>query len=889
MSSDLVGVEEWVEYQLIDGLSLEEIRQKGSFIGNQSLLAKAIENKSKLMDDIIHIQIPPSIVEKQPQKWYTGPKESDIFWPKYKKYLKEQKEYSDDIIKSLHDATEKILTNLENPSRKQFKKKGLVVGYVQSGKTANYTGVIAKAADRGYKMFILLTSSNKKLRKQTQVRIESDLIQLNTSLWHPLTSIENDFGRRITNSDAYLSQGTDSRGRKIQDDHRTICIVKKNTSRLSNLINWVENATPEILDITPILIIDDEADQASINVGTREKRTTINRKIIELINKLKKVAYIGYTATPFACVLIEPNYEEDLYPRDFILDLPKPKNYFGAEKIFGRERLRHDDPDEEIDLGLDVIREVPEDEISDLKPSSRVTTDIFAPKITNSLKRAIRYFWLATAARYYRGQSQKHSTMLIHTTSYATPQNKFLNPLIDFREISFLSIMNPLTKEKELDVLRDIWEFEQNKVDSLLLDPPIEPVSFEQLGPHLKDIIKNCDIFIENSTVNVKDRMAYGENPGVFIVVGGNILSRGLTLEGLVVSYFIRGASAYDTLLQMGRWFGFRIGYDDLPRIWMTNELRGYFYDMAGVEEEIRYDIQKFMKENVTPLEFGVRIRTHPHLLITSRLKMKHGIQCNISYSEKRVQTIIFKKKNKTWLRGNLNAVQNLFKSINANPRQGIYFNRSCWGIENVDVHFILDFLDDYTFHENSLNLDNELLKKYIIDENQFNSLLKWNVVIMSRNFKVGLGKIDLGFPNGEEVNLINRSEAIPVGQSDTNLKSIMLREDTLLDFYNVDGIDLKKDSLFKIRTREKHETGLIIIYPISKDSIAREIKLGKKRPMNPNQDLKAVYHILGVGLVFPKSKITRPEKYLVANVPGPSDLELENESDKMLEEIDDE
>ena len=376
--------------------------------------------------------------------------------------------------------------------------------------------------------------------------------------------------------------------------------------------------------------------------------------------------------------------------------------------------------------------------------------------------------------------------------------------------------------------------------------------------------------------------MVYGEEQGIYIVVGGNILSRGLTLNGLVVSYFVRGASAYDTLLQMGRWFGYRIGYEDLPRIWMTNELREYFSDLAVVEEEMRYDIQRYVKERITPLEFGVRIRTHPNMLITSRMKMRAGIKCNISYSETRVQTVIFKKKDRTWLRGNLNAVRNLFYEIGRNPKHGeTRISKNSWIIEGVDVKHILDFIQNYTIHENSIQLRKDLLTSYIIEENNLESLKSWNIVILSRK-ENKRGVIDLGFPNKQFVNMINRSEAISVGTSDTNLKSIMLREDTILDFKNIDGIDTKKELLFSLRSKNKPNIGLLIIYPISKDSKAPE----NSKSNNSNRDLEAVGDIIGVGYVFPKSKINRPKDYIVANVPGPDLIEIEED---IIEVIDDE
>ncbi len=875
----------------VKGLSFEEIRKKGQNISHDSdLIEKAIGNLKKYQDDIIHIPIPMAISTDTPKTWYFGPNDTHIFWPKYKQYLRVEKEFSDETIKSIDDATTKIISYTNNPNEDHFNLKGLVVGYVQSGKTGNYLGVISKAADVGYKLFIILTSCNNKLRRQTQARVGQDLCDLNKSNWHRLTTKENDFRASEPDPNSKLAKGFDKYGRKIRDDDRTICVVKKNINRLGNLIRWLKQADPEKLKLTPVLLIDDEADQASINTKSREDPSTINRMIREIIELLNKVVYIGYTASPFANVLIDP-FNKDLYPGDFIFNLPKPKRYFGPERLFGREILQYDtsireteiikhpsNPDKEIEYykpGLNIIREVPDNDVYLLKPKSRKDLANFFPTLTESLKEAIKYFWLATAARHFRGQSQKHSTMLIHTTSYSKPQNKFEDKLVDYKIRSVIRIVDKNTQEVEINKLRKIWDKEQEKVDSTTLDPPLESVSFDNLRPHLKDVIKRTQIFIENCTIKKEDRLVYGDDPGIFIVVGGNILSRGLTLEGLVVSYFIRTASAYDTLLQMGRWFGFRIGYEDLPRIWMTNEFKGYFLDLATVEEEIRYDIQRYFKENLTPLDFGLRIRRHPSLLITSRLKMKDIIECEISFSERRVQTTIFKVKDRTWLMGNFNATKKLFANIGRAPELDcLGYNSACWGLENVDVSYILQFIDDYTFHENHIQLNKKFLRKYIKDENKYNGLKNWNIMIMSIVNEID-DPIDLGF--SKKVNLISRSRATTVKNRDANLKSIMLRNDTVLDLEDDEVKEAmeKNDDLFRIRSKKSPDTGLLIIYPIYKKSKPQ----GKNsNATNPNQPLEAKEHVIGIGFVFPKSKIHKGERYVTVRMSGLENVEIEDE-----------
>ena len=376
---NLKDIEDYVRILYQDrGLTFDEIQEKGKVFKNSDLVEKAIQNLKKSSDDIIHIEIPEVISKDSPEQWYFGPKETDIFWPKYKNYLKVEKEFSEEVISSIDDATSKIIVYMKNPNKEKCKIKGLVVGYVQSGKTANYMGVISKAADLGYKLFIVLTSCNNKLRRQTQARIESDITNLNKSNWHLLTSLKNDFRANEPDPNSKLSKGFDKFNRKIRDLDRTICVVKKNSNRLGSLINWLKKADIEKLSITPVLLIDDEADQASINTKSKEDPSTINRKIREIIDLLSRVRYVGYTASPFANVLIDPT-AQDLYPKDFIFNLAKPNRYFGAERIFGRELLRYDtdenhievgshpsNPDKIIDYydtGMDIINVVPVDDV----------------------------------------------------------------------------------------------------------------------------------------------------------------------------------------------------------------------------------------------------------------------------------------------------------------------------------------------------------------------------------------------------------------------------------------------------------------------------------------------------------------------------------------------
>jgi len=611
-------------------------------------------------------------------------------------------------------------------------------------------------------------------------------------------------------------------------------------------------------------MIDDEADLASINTATwDEERTRINNLILSILALLPKAAYIGYTATPFANVLIGPSEPEDLYPRDFIIDLPRPSSYLGPERIFGRERVWLDDTDEGLD-GLDMIRTVLEAEVPFLRPNGDYR--MFRPEITPSLRQAILYFWLSTSARRAREAQDRHSTMLIHTTSLTVPQTQFRQPIEVFRDqVHQLITQNDSTL---LEEMRAIWDEERIRV------PPqtdAEPeILFENLYPYLTDIMANTSVIIENYRTPLDHRLLYGEDPGIFIVVGGNILGRGLTLEGLIVSFFVRTASAYDTLLQMGRWFGFRLGYSDLPRIWMTDELRGYFYDLATVEQEIRNDIRRYQLENITPLQFGVRIRTHPVLSITARLKMQHAVPAKISFSGTRIQTFHFCYRDENWLNDNLTAVRNLVRAVINNDISPICVGENRWVFEDVDVELILEFVRNYHIHENHEHMRADLVQGYITEQNQVGKLLYWNLVVMSQRIDM-LGTINLGFG---DIPLINRSKLRrPADYAD--MKAIMSKSDIVadLDSTHIDIVNMDAGELLAERDKEENgvaDKGLILIYPISKDSNPDQHSRQYREPLN------AVEHVIGLAMVFPRADDLTPQGYLTVDLSGVSREEYE-------------
>jgi hypothetical protein len=760
----------------------------------------------------------------------------------------------------LDSASTKTLAYMSPPGLAEIRTRGLVLGYVQSGKTTNFTALISKAADAGYRLFVVLSGTTNVLRRQTQERLDLDLVDLNRESWISLTTLERDFSEvGTTNVNAFLTDHA---------SQRTLCVIKKNSFRLGKLLRWLSGARPEVLSSCPVLVVDDEADQASLNSAARPgERTRINRQLIDLLTRLPKAAYVGYTATPFANVFVDPDAPEDLYPRDFIIDLPRPEGYFGPERLFGRDRLSLDDGDEQLD-GEDMIRVVPATEAVTLSPSA-ATRSTFVPPIPPSLQDAISYFLLATAARRVRGQSD-HSTMLVHTSGFIAVHRSFVQPLEDF--IARLGRGVVTADATALQGLRAQWTEESRRVPP---EPNTSIVTFDAILNALPSVFEDTEVVVENSWS--ERRLNYDGPKKTHVVLGGNVLSRGLTLKGLVVSYFIRNASAYDTLLQMGRWFGYRPGYADLPRVWMTDELRGYFYDLATVEQEIRYDVARYERDGLKPIDFAVRIRTHPQLSITSRLKMQHAVACSMSYSGRQVQTIQFRHRDIGWVERNAGAVRNLI-SRGLREKAAVDDRDGRWCLRGLPVELIFMFLEEYRPHPSSISLRADLLAGYIRSQVAESELTRWNVCILGQS-RDSVGTIDLGLSS--RVNLLNRSKFNrPLLDAETaDLKAVLSKADLIADFDVTEESyrelsNLTHDQLVRERTSRLPGVGLLTLYPISKSSAPRV-------PTDSRKPLEAVDDLLAAAWIFPEARRSTPQTYMSVDLSGLTRDEADWESDE--------
>lgn len=757
--------------------------------------------------------------------WYDGSRAGDLHWPKLEAFLLSRKGWSKETVASIDATSTEVVSLLENPGQSEFRGRGLVVGYVQSGKTANMEAVIAKAVDAGYRFVIILTGMTNSLRTQTQDRIESDLVERNKYGWHSHTTSDSDFRKPA------------SKWFSIMDPVQ-IAAVKKNVAPLEALLGTIEKTPPTHRARMPVLIVDDECDQAGVNAtGSQYNMTAINALIRKILAALPKVQYVGYTATPFANVLINPEKPtgglDDLYPEDFITSLPKPEGYFGPESLFGRDPIDADDEKPE-ESGLDMIREVDDAEVALVRPPSAKDRFTFEPGIPKSLDKALSYFVLATAARYVRGQSRQHSSMLVHTTVYTHPHHALADKIVAWQN----GLARKISKgdEKAFDRLEKLWLEEVAKVDAGRFG--LAPTSFSALRPELEKVLDDIAIVVENS--DSETRLDYASGPKKYIVVGGSVLARGLTIEGLVVSYFVRSSNQYDTLLQMGRWFGYRPGYEDLPRIWMTDDLRTSFRDLATVEAEIRADIQQYRKREVTPADFSIRLRRIPGLAITAAKKMYAAKACDVSFSGEHIQTIRFPHRDEDFLRHNWEAAAEL---VDAAASQGIKPARRGRLIEGVSFDLAMRFLETYRSDQRDL-ISGKLLEYIRLEASRADQPYEtWNIAIVetggTRRSVEPLG----AFGN---VGLVNRARLKGLTRDGlADIKALMSRDDVLMDVTGSPD-DRSWDSVKEFRQAQVGDRiPLLLLYAIDEASVPRSEKL--------REPLGAVRDMLGIGLVLPE------------------------------------
>lgn len=801
---------------------------------------------------------PPSVFLNGRPTWYTGPDtENDKNWPALVTSMR-NKSFGDTNIESIDESSTKIVALLDHPKQDEFRTRGLVVGFVQSGKTTNFTAVMAKAADRGYKLFIVLSGIHNALRRQTQIRLVNDLVDANPGQWHQVTSETHDFVPP-PNPKAFFAV----------KDQCLLLVVKKNATVLRKLSKWLGSAG-EYLEKCPTLIIDDEADQSTVATAK------INPLLFDVLNKFPQVGYVGYTATPFANLLIDPSVDEDFYPRDFIVNMPQPVGYHGTEVLFGRNLLDGEDP-EDLPGGFDMIREVPEDEVHELKPKNKKEAAFFEPAITNSLRAAVEWFWLATAARRVRGGGNPHSTMLVHTTTETRVHEAFMEPLqaLRTRMLQRLDSGDPSFFRR----LRATWDEETARVPASGFRE--EKVPFDDVLGELREVVRDTRVIIDN--YRSKDRLNYEAGPVTAIAVGGSTLSRGLTLEGLVSSLFVRAVSAYDTLLQMGRWFGYRNHYADLPRIWMTDELAGWFKHLATVEADMRQDINRYMTSNETPLTFAIRLRSHPKLSITSKAKMTSAVLAHAAYGGQLVESRFFdvSDSGRAWLAVNASAARALVAAAGESGMRNEDVRKQTALFTDVPYGSIIDFLNTYEFHKDSPDGDRARLVNYITKRARAGALRRWSVAVIGNSRET---TADCQLANEVTVRMVKRAK---LGQKDhdssdvADIKTLSSRRDETIDLTLSGAVPRTHSEILQMRQEQRPDEGLLLIYPI--EPVSDTGTSGRQPLAAPTDDV-----VIGITILFPEPRPGGQDsdvEYWSADL---SNVAIEVEDDSVLEQDDD-
>ena len=744
----------------IDGAVSELIRRYSIWIGQSSTLS----------DDSDH------------EAWLNSTRKKGWrYWPRYRDML--ERKMPPASIDALEISTDEILGLLEDPGRTgAWDRRGLVVGHVQSGKTANYTGLICKGADAGYKIIIILAGLHNNLRSQTQIRLEEGFLGYETSASNDVVKYigVGEMGRDVEikpNCATNRTENGDFSTRvanhlAITPEQRPwLFIVKKNKTVLDRLLKWIKNHVADARDNEtglkyvsnlPLLLIDDEADNGSVDTGEQtfdsegnpdpdHEPKAINSRIRKILNSFAKSAYVGYTATPFANVFIHRQGQTkdegpDLFPKSFIVNLAAPSNYVGPTRIFGLKDV------DGRSGGLPLMRvfsdHMSEDRLSGWMPEKHdknhepfyLGVDTLPP----SLKQAIQSFILACAVRELRGQGGEHSSMLIHVTRYIQVQKDVHRQVKEYVSKLRQRITRHVDDVEVLDQLRKLWndDFSQTRIaviERLVESEEIPPNhSWDELQEKLADVLSDIDVrMINGKAKDVLDYATPGSKGLRVIAIGGDKLARGLTLEGLCTSYFVRTSKMYDTLMQMGRWFGYRPGYLDLCRLYTTEDLIDWFRHIADASEELRDEFEAMKDSGATPKDYGLRVQSHSVLLVTSPLKMRTARDLQLSFSGEILETVALHSSVEILSR-NLDATLRLLQTCGSPHESPLITRKRGGNNKNWEGHLwndvtseaIADFFDAYVTHPAARKVNSPLIRDFIRSMANIGQLTSWTVFL---------------------------------------------------------------------------------------------------------------------------------------------------------------
>ena len=694
--------------------------------------------------------------------WWTDSAETrkkegrDYYWDSYKQYLLKKDKLPADVIERIDERSDKVMNYLfdpTNPDIKDATRRGMVIGSVQSGKTANYSALVAKAADAGYKIIVVIAGISSLLRKQTQFRINCGFVgQTDLNKDEPVKVPENMSEEGTVT--AYRGRKKDELERlrpysmtteRMSGDFKTdsrkalnqtnlnnttspiVLVIKKNTNVLEQLLRWLDGKD---LSEKSLLLIDDEADNASVNTQKEYNQVTaINKKIRLVLKNFKKSAYVGFTATPFANIFIDPMFEEnsedkDLYPSDFIVSLVSPKNYFGPQKVFGPENAEESE----------YIRLLAEENTSEAKSDWQKYFPVKQKKgltchdidgLPDSLKESINLFIFNIYVRNHRGYAEKHNSMLIHVSClvdmHCAIKERVIEYLADLEEniknyagmpgtSEYLEYIAPLEKIFE-DMLESGW------ASLSKFDTPV----FDEMLLELPNIISGITVGMSNtSEATIKYSSEHQTN---MIAIGGNSLARGFTIENLSVSYFLRNTKMCDTLLQMGRWFGYRRDYEDLCRIYTTEKYYENFHDALVATNSLVNCVKNMEDAGKTPMEFLVTVSQHPatRMILTARNKMYNAENDKGVYLDGTI------REKGTYEYTEIDEISDYFNMAEkfvaqlGNPEN----TEKCYRWLDISADNVISLIKSCPRSFND-KIDSELLARYVRENRNF----KWRIVL---------------------------------------------------------------------------------------------------------------------------------------------------------------
>ena len=759
------------------------------------------------------------------EPWLTSERKKDWrYWQRYREWQELKLPLS--AMESLDKTTDNVLSMLEDPKRDgAWDRRGMVVGHVQSGKTGNYTGLICKAADAGYKIIIVLAGLHNNLRAQTQMRLDEGFLGYETSAIEsngnkligvgkidPSPALRPQYVTNRTETGDFNTKFAKNLG--VSPEQRPwLFVVKKNKTVLTRLLNWIQSHVAETKDpesgrplVThlPLLIIDDEADHASVDTGEKvvdedgnpdldHEPTAINSLIRQILHAFSRKAYVGYTATPFANIYIHEHGETanegpDLFPSAFITNLSAPSSYVGPSRVFGL--AGESGRTGALNLVRIVKDQCSQDGKSGWMPVSHKSSHVplleGQDAMPASLTEAIHAFILSCAIRGLRGQCSQHSSMLIHVTRFNQVQQHVHRQVLGYVHGLKQRFRRRTDHLSALAELRSLWERDfvstSLEIEAQIEEESRHPVtSWQDIEAVLLDVLDEIDVRMINGKAT--DALDYADSAtGLKVIaIGGDKLARGLTLEGLCTSYFLRASKMYDTLMQMGRWFGYRPGYLDLCRLYTTNDLVEWFEHIADAAEELRAEFDFMMESRLTPREYGLKVRSHPVLMVTSPLKMRTAKTLYLSFSGDVVETVSF-YTDKDILEKNLSALMALADELGSPssiPPQQRNGKKDSWsGIQWPDAtaQSVTRFLRGYQTHPDSRKVKSDLLADFIEEMSFSGELTSWTVAVIGGGTEKTLDIV------GSSVRMMQRQNKATEGEGKYSIGRLLSPQDEAMD-----------------------------------------------------------------------------------------------------------